>query len=94
MGVLIVYDVSYVYKKFFGSFVVFNLTQEYRIKGIGVVVFKLYKRFLTIEIVTILGPDGTTLGMGRAAMSSIAASQAVGQHGQRPLIHYDYMYIE
>ncbi|MDE7407421.1 MAG: glutamate 5-kinase [Muribaculaceae bacterium] len=46
------------------------------------------------DIVTILGPDGATLGMGRAAMSSTAASQAVGQHGQRPLIHYDYMYIE
>lgn len=46
------------------------------------------------DIVTILGPDGAPLGMGRAAMSSTVAAQAVGQHGQRPLIHYDYMYIE
>ncbi len=46
------------------------------------------------DIVTILGPDGSNLGMGRAAMGCQEAKASIGRHGQRPVIHYDYLYIE
>lgn len=46
------------------------------------------------DIVTIIGPDGHTLGMGRASMSATVAAEAMGRHGSRPIVHYDYLYIE
>ncbi|MCM1522801.1 MAG: glutamate 5-kinase [Muribaculaceae bacterium] len=46
------------------------------------------------DIVSILGPEGETLGMGRASLSSIEAIPLTGTRGHRPLIHYDYLYIE
>ena len=46
------------------------------------------------DIVTIIGPDGRTLGMGRASMSGTAAAESVGRHGRKPVVHYDYLYIE
>lgn len=46
------------------------------------------------DIVSVLSPDGTRIAMGRAAMDSRSAAAAIGRHGQRPLIHYDYLYLE
>lgn len=46
------------------------------------------------DIVSILGPDGRDLGMGRASVSSGEAATMIGSHGHKPLIHYDYLYIE
>ena len=46
------------------------------------------------DIVSVLGPEGERLGMGRASMSGEAAAAAVGKHGAKPLIHYDYLYLE
>ena len=46
------------------------------------------------DIVTIIGPDGRTRGMGRAAVSGTTAAESVGRRGGKPVVHYDYMYIE
>ena len=46
------------------------------------------------DIITILDPEGTTVGVGRAAVSSAAATESIGIHGQRPVVHYDYLYLE
>jgi glutamate 5-kinase len=46
------------------------------------------------DLVTIVAPDGTALGIGRVAMSSDEARQAMGKRGQKPMVHYDYMFIE
>lgn len=46
------------------------------------------------DIVTIVGPDGSKLGVGKAAASAASIRQAIGRHGSRPAVHYDYLYIE
>lgn len=45
------------------------------------------------DIVTIVGPDGKKLGIGRAALSNEEMAACAGRHGQRPFIHYDYLYL-
>lgn len=46
------------------------------------------------DIVSVLSPSGERVAVGRAATDSVAAAAAIGRHGQRPLIHYDYLYLE
>ena len=46
------------------------------------------------DIVSIIGPEGARIGVGRASMSSEETSTAIGQRGQRPVVHYDYLYID
>ena len=46
------------------------------------------------DIVTILSPDGTYIGLGKTTYSSDEARSVLGQKGQKPIIHYDYLYIE
>lgn len=46
------------------------------------------------DIVRIVSPDGRQIGVGKASMSSAKASETAGKKGGRPLIHYDYLYIE
>ena len=46
------------------------------------------------DIITIEEDGGKTVGMGRSAYSSAEARQIIGKHGAKPIVHYDYMYIE
>ena len=46
------------------------------------------------DIVRIISPDGRQIGVGKVSMSSAKASETAGKKGGRPLIHYDYLYIE
>ena len=46
------------------------------------------------DIVRIISPDGRQIGVGKVSMSSAKAAEAAGRKGGRPLIHYDYLYIE
>jgi glutamate 5-kinase len=46
------------------------------------------------DLVNIIAPDGTKIATGRSTYSSTTASQLIGQHGQRPIVHYDYLYME
>lgn len=46
------------------------------------------------DIVTIVGPDGATIGLGRSGYDADEARACMGQRGRRPLVHYDYLYIE
>ncbi len=38
--------------------------------------------------------DGQIIGIGKASCDSAAAKRNMGRKGQRPLIHYDYLYLE
>ena len=44
------------------------------------------------DIITLIGPDGQTLGQGRASLSSDTVSAQMGKHGHRPVVHYDYLF--
>ena len=46
------------------------------------------------DIVEIMNEDGRQIGVGRVTMSSAEAEILLGKHGQRPLVHYDYLYLE
>ncbi|MCD8103324.1 MAG: glutamate 5-kinase [Alistipes sp.] len=46
------------------------------------------------DIVDIVAPDGRTIGVGRISVDSSSARGCAGQKGGRPLVHYDYMFLE
>jgi glutamate 5-kinase len=46
------------------------------------------------ELVKIMNHDGKSIGVGRVAFDSAEARQMLGKHGQKPLVHYDYLYLE
>lgn len=46
------------------------------------------------DLINIKASDGRVIGVGRAAYSSDEASGYCGRHDCRPLVHYDYLYID
>lgn len=46
------------------------------------------------DLVNVARCDGRVIGVGRVACDSDKAASEIGRHGCRPLIHYDYLYIE
>lgn len=45
------------------------------------------------DVIQILNSSGRMLGCGRARYDHEQASRVLGQHDQKPLIHYDYLYL-
>jgi glutamate 5-kinase len=46
------------------------------------------------DIVRIIDPDGRQIGVGKAMYGRAAALKTIGRKGQRPIIHYDYLYLD
>jgi len=46
------------------------------------------------DIVRIIDNEGHALGVGKANCSSEVARQSKGKHGGKPVVHYDYLYLE
>lgn len=46
------------------------------------------------DLVLIVNEKETQIGVGIAQYSAVYAKQHLGQKGKKPLIHYDYMYVE
>lgn len=46
------------------------------------------------DIVRITSEDGVLIGVGRTGVDSKEARRMLGMHGQKPLVHYDYLYLE
>ena len=46
------------------------------------------------DIVSIVDSKGLTVALGRSAYGKTEASALIGQHDVKPIVHYDYMYIE
>lgn len=46
------------------------------------------------DIISIHNAQGQPIGVGRTAYDSAEAQQVIGKHDQRPLVHYDYLYLE
>ncbi|SHN13250.1 glutamate 5-kinase [Cyclobacterium lianum] len=49
--------------------------------------------FLKGDIVRILDVNGKRIGLGKAEYGAATARDKIGVGGQRPLVHYDYLYI-
>lgn len=46
------------------------------------------------DLVRVMDEQGRQIGVGRVSADSAEALTMVGQHGQKPLVHYDYLYLE
>ncbi|MBQ8520364.1 MAG: glutamate 5-kinase [Bacteroides sp.] len=46
------------------------------------------------DIVKIIDQRGKQIGVGRIGFDSEEAQGMIGKHGQKPLVHYDYLYLE
>lgn len=46
------------------------------------------------DIVNVVDPSGTIIAIGRSGYSSEVAKKNIGVHDIKPLIHYDYLYME
>lgn len=46
------------------------------------------------DIIRILDSEGNEIAYGKSSYSSIDAAKNIGAHGLRPLVHYDYLYLE
>lgn len=46
------------------------------------------------DIVKIIDHRGKQVGVGRVGFDSEEARTLIGKHGQKPMVHYDYLYLE
>ncbi len=46
------------------------------------------------DIIKILDESGVQLGVGRVGFDSSKTAELIGQKGNKPIIHYDYLYLE
>ena len=46
------------------------------------------------DIVQIITPDNKQIGVGKSSYSSKQVAELMGKHDQKPVVHYDYLYIE
>lgn len=46
------------------------------------------------DIVRIVDFRGQSVGVGKANCDSVQAQETMGKHGERPMVHYDYLYLE
>ncbi len=46
------------------------------------------------DIISIVGPDGERIALGRSSCPSEEARRDMGKHDMRPLVHYDYLHME
>lgn len=46
------------------------------------------------DLVNIYDHEGAFVGVGRSSVSSEDARTSLGRRGERPIVHYDYLYIE
>lgn len=50
--------------------------------------------FETDDIVRIIAADGSPLGVGKISVDSERARTLIGKKGSKPLVHYDYLYLD
>lgn len=46
------------------------------------------------DIIRIMDAEGNQIGVGKANCTSVQARAAMGKHAGRPVVHYDYLYLE
>lgn len=57
-------------------------------------IIKINGEFECDDIVKIMDEDGNQLGVGKSSYDSETAKQVIGTKQAKPIIHYDYLYIE
>lgn len=57
-------------------------------------VTRIQGEFEKDDIVRIMDSEENEIGVGRVGFSSVQTAKMIGQHGKKPIVHYDYLYIE
>lgn len=55
---------------------------------------KIEGTFEKDDIIRLVAPSGKEVGVGKAAYDSSKAREVAGLHDERPLVHYDYLFLE
>ncbi len=71
---------------------VINKNEAVSILPIGVT--KIVGNFELDDIVKIIDDKGSQLGLGRTSYGSEEALKLIGKNNKKPIIHYDYLYID
>lgn len=75
-----------------GAHQVLNGNKAVSLLPVGIT--KIIGNFEVDDIVKIVDETGTQIGVGRTAYTSQQAMDAIGKTNLKPVIHYDYLYIE
>jgi glutamate 5-kinase len=59
---------------------------------VGIV--KIKGEFEKDDIVRIFAPDNQPVGVGKVSYNSIKTRELMGKQGNKPVIHYDYLYLD
>lgn len=70
------------------------LNSEKAISILPVGITAIEGEFEKDDIVRIIDFEGNPVGVGKANCDSAQAREAMGKHGKKPVVHYDYLYIE
>ncbi len=70
------------------------LNSEKAISILPVGITHIEGEFEKDDIVRIIDFHGNAVGIGKAGCSSGQAREAMGKHGKKAVVHYDYLYIE
>ena len=57
-------------------------------------VTKIIGEFEKNDIVRIFNHNNEAIGVGRVSFDSVKARKLIGQQGAKPLVHYDYLYLD
>lgn len=67
-------------------------TEGGKLLPVGVV--RIEGEFEKDDIVKIIDHRGRQIGVGRIGFDSAEARALQGKHGQKPMVHYDYLYLD
>lgn len=70
------------------------ITGEQAASVLPVGVSRIEGEFEKDDIVKLIDEKGCAIGVGRVSIDSQEARNLLGKHGQRPLVHYDYLYLD
>ena len=57
-------------------------------------VIEIKGEFEANDIVKIFGPDNNPIGVGKVSTDSKKARELMGKKGEKPFVHYDYLYLD
>ena len=70
------------------------LTGQMGVIVLSVGVVRIEGEFEKDDIVKIIDHRGRQIGVGRIGLDSAEARTLLGRHGQKPMVHYDYLYLD
>ena len=70
------------------------LKGEKAVSLLPVGIVRIEGEFEKDDIVKIVDSKGKQIGVGRIGFDSEEARTMIGKHGQKPMVHYDYLYLD